>query len=79
MNHRSIKIGATEIQQVTELMLEAGGMNAMPYLPLAFVRKLGRSRVSPEITSPLTSDISTIEKFPFMEGTNEIQKNIIAT
>ena len=55
-------------------MLEAGGMNAMPYL-LFLVRKLGWSAGSPEITS-LTSRYLTMKNI--YGGTNEIQKNIIA-
>ena len=79
MNHRLIKIRATEIQQrLTELMLEAGGMNAMPYLPLSWSGNWVGPRVSPEITSPLTSRYLNYRKVSIYGGTNEIQKNIIA-
>jgi len=74
-----IKIRATEIQQkLTELMLEAGGMNAMPYLPLSWSGNWVGPRVSPEITSPLTSRYLNYRKVSIYGGTNEIQKNIIA-
>ena len=79
MNHRLLKLEPQRSNKdLTELMLEAGGMNAMPYLPLSWSGNWVGPRVSPEITSPLTSRYLNYRKVSIYGGTNEIQKNIIA-
>ena len=75
-----LKIKGTEIQQaLTELMMEAVGPYALPYLPAAVGRPLARrARVGPEYAAPLAARYFNYRKVTIYGGSNEIQRNIIA-
>jgi alkylation response protein AidB-like acyl-CoA dehydrogenase len=74
-----LKIKGTEIQQMlTELMMEAVGPYALPYLPDAWGDHWLGERVGPEYAAPLASLYFNYRKVSIYGGSNEIQRNIIA-
>jgi alkylation response protein AidB-like acyl-CoA dehydrogenase len=74
-----LKIKGTEIQQaLTELMMEAVGPYALPYLPAAWGDHWLGERVGPEYAAPLASRYFNYRKVTIYGGSNEIQRNIIA-
>lgn len=73
-----LKIKGTEIQQaLTELMVEALGPYALPYVPAAFDLDSGAPSYGEEYAAPLTARYLNWRKASIYGGSNEIQKNII--
>jgi alkylation response protein AidB-like acyl-CoA dehydrogenase len=74
-----LKIKGTEIQQgLTELMMDAVGPNALPYLPGSWGDNWIGARVGPEYAGPLAARYLNGRKTTIYGGSNEIQKNIIS-
>ena len=74
-----LKIRGTEIQQaLTELMMEAVGPYALPYLPQAWGEHWLGEYVGPEYAAPLAARYFNYRKVTIYGGSNEIQRNIIA-
>jgi len=74
-----LKIRGTEIQQaLTELMMEAVGPYALPYLPQAWGEHWLGEHVGPEYAAPLAARYFNYRKVTIYGGSNEIQRNIIA-
>ncbi len=74
-----LKIAGTEIQQeITELLVEAVGYYANPYLPGLIREGSNEEPVGPAYTPPLAPTYFNWRKASIYGGTNEIQKNIIA-
>jgi alkylation response protein AidB-like acyl-CoA dehydrogenase len=74
-----LKIKGTEIQQaLTELMMEAVGPWALPFLPDSWGDHWLGERVGPEYAAPLAAQYFNYRKVSIYGGSNEIQKNIIA-
>jgi alkylation response protein AidB-like acyl-CoA dehydrogenase len=74
-----LKIKGTEIQQaLTELMMEAVGPYALPYLPAQWSDHWLGERVGPDYAAPLAARYFNFRKTSIYGGSNEIQRNIIA-
>jgi len=74
-----LKIKGTEIQQtITELLLEAIGPNALPFLPENGQGGDNRPLFSPDHAAPIATHYFNWRKASIYGGSNEIQKNIIA-
>jgi alkylation response protein AidB-like acyl-CoA dehydrogenase len=74
-----LKIKGTEIQQgLTELMMEAVGPYALPYLPAQWSDHWLGERVGPDYAGPLAARYFNMRKTSIYGGSNEIQRNIIA-
>lgn len=74
-----LKIKGTEIQQdITELLVEAVGYYAAPYVPEALDAGWNEAPVGPKHAAPLAPHYFNWRKASIYGGTNEIQKNIIA-
>jgi len=74
-----LKIKGTEIQQaLTELMMEAVGPYALPYIPQQWGDNWIGEHVGPEYAGPLASRYFNYRKVTIYGGSNEIQRNIIA-
>jgi len=74
-----LKIKGTEIQQeLTELMMDAVGPYALPYLPMAWGDHWIGAHVGPDYAAPLASRYFNYRKTTIYGGSNEIQRNIIA-
>jgi len=74
-----LKIKGTEIQQaLTELMMEAVGPWALPYLPDSWGDHWLGERVGPEYAAPLASRYLNFRKVSIYGGSNEIQRNIVS-
>jgi alkylation response protein AidB-like acyl-CoA dehydrogenase len=74
-----LKIKGTEVQQViTELLFEAIGDYAHPYIPEALEDGWNEEPVGPDYAAPLAPLYFNWRKASIYGGTNEIQKNIIA-
>lgn len=74
-----LKIKGSEIQQMlTELMMDAVGPYALPYLPAAWGDNWLGERVGPEYAAPLAARYFNYRKTTIYGGSNEIQRNIIA-
>jgi len=74
-----LKIKGTEIQQtLTELMMEAVGPYALPYLPESYGDHWLGERIGPEYAGPLAARYFNYRKVSIYGGSNEIQRNIIA-
>jgi alkylation response protein AidB-like acyl-CoA dehydrogenase len=74
-----LKIKGTEIQQtLTELMMEAVGPYALPFLPESWGEHWLGERVGPEYAGPLAARYFNGRKVTIYGGSNEIQRNIIA-
>jgi len=74
-----LKIKGTEIQQaLSELMMEAVGPYALPYLPAQWSDHWLGERVGPDYAGPLASRYFNMRKVTIYGGSNEIQRNIIS-
>jgi alkylation response protein AidB-like acyl-CoA dehydrogenase len=74
-----LKIKGTEIQQaLTELMMEAVGPWALPFLPDSWGDHWLGERVGPEYAAPLAARYLNYRKVSIYGGSNEIQRNIVA-
>ena len=74
-----LKIKGTEIQQtLTELMMEAVGPYALPYLPESYGDHWLGERIGPEYAGPLAARYFNYRQVSIYGGSNEIQRNIIA-
>jgi alkylation response protein AidB-like acyl-CoA dehydrogenase len=74
-----LKIKGTEIQQsLTELMMEAVGPYALPYIPQQSGENWIGETVGPAYAGPLASRYFNYRKVTIYGGSNEIQRNIIA-
>ena len=74
-----LKIKGTELQQaITELLVEAIGEFAHPYVPEALEDGWNEEPVGPDYAAPLAPHYFNWRKASIYGGSNEIQKNIIA-
>ncbi len=74
-----LKIKGSEIQQgLTELLFEAIGPYAAPYVPEAFEPGWNEAPIGPDYAMPLAPTYFNWRKASIYGGSNEIQKNIIA-
>lgn len=74
-----LKIKGTELQQaITELMMEAVGPYALPFLPEALHADWDGTPVGPAFAAPLAARYFNYRKTSIYGGSNEIQRNIIA-
>ena len=74
-----LKIRGTEIQQaLSELLMEAAGYYALPYLRDAQLLGWSEQPVGPDYAFSLAPQYFNWRKASIYGGTNEIQKNIIA-
>jgi hypothetical protein len=74
-----LKIRGTEVQQkISELLMQAMGYYALPYLPEAMEYGYNEDPVGPETAAPLAAYYFNMRKTSIYGGTNEIQRNIIA-
>ncbi|HJO73391.1 MAG: acyl-CoA dehydrogenase family protein [Rhodospirillales bacterium] len=74
-----LKIKGTELQQaITELLVEAIGEFAHPYVPEALEDGWNEEPVGPDYAAPLAPHYFNWRKASIYSGSNEIQKNIIA-
>ena len=74
-----LKIKGTEIQQsITELLLEAAGPYALPFVPEALEEGSNVAPVGPDHATPLASHYFNWRKVSIFGGSNEIQKNVVA-
>jgi alkylation response protein AidB-like acyl-CoA dehydrogenase len=70
-------LGTTLAQSITEKMLEAAGVHAIPYRPEAFALNTDGS-ADCEWAGPLAGFYLNLRKISIYGGTDEVQKNIIA-
>jgi alkylation response protein AidB-like acyl-CoA dehydrogenase len=74
-----LKLRGTEIQQrISELLMQAMGYYAMPYMPEALEFGWNEDPVGPAEAAPLAPAYFNRRKTTIYGGTNEIQRNIIA-
>ena len=74
-----LKIKGTEIQQaITELLFEAVGNYAHPYVPEALDLGWNEAPIGPDYAASLAPTYFNWRKASIYGGTNGIQKNIIA-
>jgi alkylation response protein AidB-like acyl-CoA dehydrogenase len=74
-----LKIRSSEIQQrITELMFEAVGYYALPYVPGAFADGVNEPPIGPDYAAATAPTYYNYRKTSIYSGSNEIQKNIIA-
>ncbi len=74
-----LKIKGSLIQQtLAELLMEAAGVYALPYLPEWFEPGWNGEPVGPDHAPPLASRYFNWRKVSIYGGSNEIQRNIIA-
>ena len=74
-----LKIKGTEIQQaITELLLQAVGPYALPYIPEALAAGYSAEAVGPQYAASLAAHYCNMRKLSIYGGSNEIQKNIIS-
>ena len=74
-----LKIRGTELQQkISELLMQAVGYYAMPFLPEALEYGYNEDPVGPPGAAPLAAQYFNMRKTSIYGGTNEIQRNIIA-
>jgi alkylation response protein AidB-like acyl-CoA dehydrogenase len=74
-----LKIRGTEVQQgITELLVEAVGNYAHPYVPEAMQSGWNEDPIGPEHAASITPHYFNWRKASIYGGSNEIQKNIIA-
>ena len=74
-----LKIKGSDIQQaLTELMMDAVGPYALPYLPDAWGDHWLGEPVGPAYAAPLAARYFNYRKVSIYGGSNEIQRNIIA-
>ena len=73
------KIKGTEIsQKVTELALEAIGLDAMPWQPDAIHPGKPQPFVGPEYALPVMAKYLNTRATSIYGGSNEVQRNIVA-
>ena len=74
-----LKLRGTEIQQrISELLMQAMGYYAQPWLPDALEYGWNEDPIGPEDAAPLAPAYFNKRKTTIYGGTNEIQRNIIA-
>ena len=74
-----LKIRGTEVQQgITELLFEAVGNYAHPFIPEALTDRWNEDPVGPEHAAAIAPHYFNWRKASIYGGSNEIQKNIIA-
>ena len=74
-----LKIRGTELQQkISELLMQAMGYYAMPFVPEALEHGYNEDPVGPQAAAPLAAQYFNMRKTSIYGGTNEIQRNIIA-
>jgi alkylation response protein AidB-like acyl-CoA dehydrogenase len=74
-----LKIRGTEVQQgITELLVEAVGNYAHPYVPEAMQSGWNEDPIGPEHAASIAPHYFNWRKASIYGGSNEIQKNIIA-
>jgi len=74
-----LKIKGTEIQQaITELLFEAIGNHAHPFVPEALELGWNEAPIGPDYAASIAPTYLNWRKASIYGGTNEIQKNIIA-
>jgi alkylation response protein AidB-like acyl-CoA dehydrogenase len=74
-----LKIKGTELQQaITELLFEAVGNYAHPYVPEALEAGWNEAPIGPDYAATIAPHYFNWRKASIYGGTNEIQKNIIA-
>ena len=74
-----LKIRGTEVQQgITELLIEAVGNYAHPYVPEAMKTGWNEDPIGPEHAASIAPHYFNWRKASIYGGSNEIQKNIIA-
>ncbi|MEC5160277.1 MULTISPECIES: acyl-CoA dehydrogenase family protein [unclassified Janthinobacterium] len=73
-----LKVRGSEIQQqLTELMVEALGPDALPFDPAYLEGRAGHSAAGDDAAAPLAGYYFNYRKTSIYGGSNEIQKNII--
>jgi len=74
-----LKVKGTDIQQaLTELMMQALGVHALPWQPAALDHGYQGDVAGPAFGPPLTGDYFNYRKASIYAGSNEIQRNIIS-
>jgi alkylation response protein AidB-like acyl-CoA dehydrogenase len=74
-----LKIKGTEIQQsITELLLEAVGPFALPFVPEALEEGSNVAPVGPAHAAPVAPHYFNWRKVSIFGGSNEIQRNVVA-
>ena len=74
-----LKLRGTEIQQrISELLMQAVGYYAIPFVPEALEYGWNEDPIGPEGAAPLAPAYFNRRKTTIYGGTNEIQRNIIA-
>jgi alkylation response protein AidB-like acyl-CoA dehydrogenase len=74
-----LKVRGTEVQQLlTELLMQAVGYYAFPFLRAAMEEGWNQPPVGPDYAAPLAPVYFNWRKASIYGGTNEIQKNIMA-
>jgi alkylation response protein AidB-like acyl-CoA dehydrogenase len=74
-----LKIKGSEIQQaLSELMMQALGHYALPYVPEAMEYGYNEAPIGPDYAATLGANYFNMRKTSIYGGTNEIQRNIIA-
>ena len=74
-----LKIKGTEVQQaITELLVQAIGPQALPFLPEALEPGWNGEASGPDYALPLAAQYLNMRKVSIFGGTNEIQRNIVA-
>ncbi len=74
-----LKVKGSEIQQMlTELMMQALGVHALPWQPAALEYAYQGEVAGPAFGPPLTGDYFNFRKASIYAGSNEIQRNIIS-
>ncbi len=74
-----LKLKGTEIQQaITELLLEAVGPYALPFLPETFTEGSNLPPVGPAYAGVIAPHYFNMRKVSIFGGSNEIQRNVVA-
>jgi alkylation response protein AidB-like acyl-CoA dehydrogenase len=74
-----LKLRGTEIQQrISELLMQAVGPYALPYLPEAMEYGWNEDPIGPAVAPPLASAYFNKRKTSIYGGSNEIQRDILA-
>lgn len=74
-----LKIKGTEIRQkISDLLRQAVGPYAMPFVPESFEEGWNEEPIGPDHAAPLARQYLTLRKLSIYGGSTEIQKNIVA-
>jgi alkylation response protein AidB-like acyl-CoA dehydrogenase len=74
-----LKVKGSDIQQMlTELLMQALGVHALPWQPAALDYAYSGEVAGPAFGPPLTGDYFNFRKASIYAGSNEIQRNIIS-